>query len=209
MTTLPAVVARARVRAKRLDVAIIHRAAGRARRRPGRRSRRRHRRGPCALGVRDGCRPAAPAGHDRSPAGTGRGRPERSRRRLALSRGRFDRGSERRATAGLVPARRARPAGVPVSAFATSRDPLTGFFLVRRDSLDLAALRPNGFKILLEILVRSPRLAVSEIVLPVRDPPGRREQGLGAGGPRATSRSSGAFASAPSVPASAASASSA
>jgi glycosyltransferase involved in cell wall biosynthesis len=42
-------------------------------------------------------------------------------------------------------------------------DPLTGFFLVRRDSLDLAALRPNGFKILLEILVRSPRLAVSEI----------------------------------------------
>jgi putative flippase GtrA len=42
-------------------------------------------------------------------------------------------------------------------------DPLTGFFLVRRDALDLAALRPNGFKILLEILVRSPKLAVSEI----------------------------------------------
>ena len=42
-------------------------------------------------------------------------------------------------------------------------DPLTGFFLVRRDALDLAALRPNGFKILLEILVRSPRLKVSEI----------------------------------------------
>jgi dolichol-phosphate mannosyltransferase len=42
-------------------------------------------------------------------------------------------------------------------------DPLTGFFLVRRDALDLSALRPNGFKILLEILVRSPRLAVSEI----------------------------------------------
>ena len=42
-------------------------------------------------------------------------------------------------------------------------DPLTGFFLVRRDALDLNALRPNGFKILLEILVRSPRLAVSEI----------------------------------------------
>ncbi len=42
-------------------------------------------------------------------------------------------------------------------------DPLTGFFLVRRDALDLAALRPNGFKILLEILVRTPRLAVSEI----------------------------------------------
>ena len=42
-------------------------------------------------------------------------------------------------------------------------DPLTGFFLVRRSSLDLAALRPNGFKILLEILVRTPQLAVSEI----------------------------------------------
>ena len=42
-------------------------------------------------------------------------------------------------------------------------DPLTGFFLVRRDALDLTALRPNGFKILLEILVRSPKLAVSEI----------------------------------------------
>ena len=42
-------------------------------------------------------------------------------------------------------------------------DPLTGFFLVRRDALDLSALRPNGFKILLEILIRSPALAVSEI----------------------------------------------
>jgi dolichol-phosphate mannosyltransferase len=42
-------------------------------------------------------------------------------------------------------------------------DPLTGFFLVRRDALDLAPLRPNGFKILLEILVRTPNLAVSEI----------------------------------------------
>ncbi len=42
-------------------------------------------------------------------------------------------------------------------------DPLTGFFLIRRDALDLGALRPNGFKILLEILVRSPKLAVSEI----------------------------------------------
>ncbi|MDX6540108.1 MAG: hypothetical protein QOI71_1718 [Gaiellales bacterium] len=42
-------------------------------------------------------------------------------------------------------------------------DPLTGFFLVRRDALDLAALRPNGFKILLEILVRTPKLAVSEV----------------------------------------------
>lgn len=33
-------------------------------------------------------------------------------------------------------------------------DPMTGFFLVDRRRVDLAALRPNGFKILLEILAR-------------------------------------------------------
>lgn len=42
-------------------------------------------------------------------------------------------------------------------------DPLTGFFLVRRDAIDPEELRPEGFKILLEVLVRSPRLRVSEI----------------------------------------------
>ncbi|MDQ4215231.1 glycosyltransferase family 2 protein [Microbacterium capsulatum] len=34
-------------------------------------------------------------------------------------------------------------------------DPMTGYFLVDRRRIDPAALRPNGFKILLEILVRS------------------------------------------------------
>ncbi|WP_203137165.1 glycosyltransferase [Microbacterium sp. JZ31] len=34
-------------------------------------------------------------------------------------------------------------------------DPMTGFFLVDRRSLDLATLRPSGFKVLLELLVRS------------------------------------------------------
>ncbi|MBS1698788.1 MAG: glycosyltransferase family 2 protein [Actinobacteria bacterium] len=34
-------------------------------------------------------------------------------------------------------------------------DPMTGYFLVNRRALDRDALRPNGFKILLEILVRS------------------------------------------------------
>ena len=34
-------------------------------------------------------------------------------------------------------------------------DPMTGYFLVDRRKVDPAALRPNGFKILLEILVRS------------------------------------------------------
>lgn len=42
-------------------------------------------------------------------------------------------------------------------------DPLSGFFLIRRDALDLDGLRPRGFKILVEILVRHPRLRVSEV----------------------------------------------
>lgn len=42
-------------------------------------------------------------------------------------------------------------------------DPLTGFFLVRRAALDLGGLQPEGFKILLEILVRSPHLRVGEL----------------------------------------------
>jgi len=41
-------------------------------------------------------------------------------------------------------------------------DPMTGFFLVRREAVDLSLLRPRGFKILLEILARH-RLAVAEI----------------------------------------------
>ncbi|HWK79096.1 MULTISPECIES: glycosyltransferase [unclassified Microbacterium] len=38
---------------------------------------------------------------------------------------------------------------------AGATDPMTGFFLVDRTRLDLAALRPQGFKILLEILART------------------------------------------------------
>lgn len=49
----------------------------------------------------------------------------------------------------------------PVRLHGTS-DPMTGFFLVDRSRLDLAALRPSGFKILLELLVRSD-LRVAEI----------------------------------------------
>ncbi|MBE7533338.1 MAG: polyprenol monophosphomannose synthase [Ardenticatenaceae bacterium] len=41
-------------------------------------------------------------------------------------------------------------------------DPLTGLFLVRRSAIDVEALRPDGFKILLEILIRCPGLRVSE-----------------------------------------------
>lgn len=42
-------------------------------------------------------------------------------------------------------------------------DPLTGFFLMRRDAIDTAILQPDGFKILLEILVRHPDLRVTEL----------------------------------------------
>jgi dolichol-phosphate mannosyltransferase len=42
-------------------------------------------------------------------------------------------------------------------------DPLSGFFLIRRTAVDPAGLRPRGFKILLEILVRSGPLSTSEV----------------------------------------------
>ena len=41
-------------------------------------------------------------------------------------------------------------------------DPMTGFFLVNRASIDLDRLRPRGFKILLEILARQPH-TVAEV----------------------------------------------
>ncbi len=42
-------------------------------------------------------------------------------------------------------------------------DPLTGFFLARRAAVDTATLQPQGFKILLELLVRHPDLRVTEL----------------------------------------------
>jgi dolichol-phosphate mannosyltransferase len=42
-------------------------------------------------------------------------------------------------------------------------DPMSGFFLLRRDAIDLERLRPRGFKILVEILVRTSGLRVSEV----------------------------------------------
>ena len=42
-------------------------------------------------------------------------------------------------------------------------DPMSGFFLVRRDAINLDALQPNGFKILLEIIGRSPGLRTTEV----------------------------------------------
>lgn len=42
-------------------------------------------------------------------------------------------------------------------------DPMSGFFAVRRDVVDLDRLRPNGFKILLEIAVRCGPLRTKEV----------------------------------------------
>jgi len=42
-------------------------------------------------------------------------------------------------------------------------DPMSGFFLVRRQRLAQDALRPHGFKILLEVLVRSGPLRIREV----------------------------------------------
>lgn len=42
-------------------------------------------------------------------------------------------------------------------------DPLTGFFVFRRAAVDPDLLKPDGFKILLEILIRCPSLRVSEV----------------------------------------------
>jgi putative flippase GtrA len=42
-------------------------------------------------------------------------------------------------------------------------DPMSGFFAVRVEAVRLDALRPQGYKILLEILTRSPGLVVTEI----------------------------------------------
>jgi len=42
-------------------------------------------------------------------------------------------------------------------------DPMSGFFLVRQAALDLDRLRPTGFKVLLEILVRTPGLRKAEV----------------------------------------------
>jgi dolichol-phosphate mannosyltransferase len=42
-------------------------------------------------------------------------------------------------------------------------DPMSGFFVVRRDAVRLEHLRPRGFKILLELLVRNPGLRVGEV----------------------------------------------
>ncbi len=48
-------------------------------------------------------------------------------------------------------------------------DPMSGFFAVRRSAVDLTGLRPEGFKILMEILVRTPGLAPQEVGFAFQD----------------------------------------
>jgi dolichol-phosphate mannosyltransferase len=60
-------------------------------------------------------------------------------------------------------------------------DPMTGFFGVRRSSIDCGVLRPSGFKILLEILARH-RLAVAEVPFtPGPRTAGKSKAGMGQG----------------------------
>jgi dolichol-phosphate mannosyltransferase len=42
-------------------------------------------------------------------------------------------------------------------------DPMSGFFLVRRSAINLDVLQPNGFKILMEIIGRTPGLRKTEV----------------------------------------------
>jgi dolichol-phosphate mannosyltransferase len=42
-------------------------------------------------------------------------------------------------------------------------DPMSGFFLLRRSAVDVDVLQPRGFKILLEIVARTPGLQVAEV----------------------------------------------
>jgi dolichol-phosphate mannosyltransferase len=46
---------------------------------------------------------------------------------------------------------------------AMASDPMSGLFAVRRAAIDLDALEPIGFKILMEIMVRYPRLRLAEV----------------------------------------------
>jgi dolichol-phosphate mannosyltransferase len=49
------------------------------------------------------------------------------------------------------------------NALAGVTDPMSGFFLIRRDAIDLRGLQPRGFKILFEILCRTPGLRKTEV----------------------------------------------
>ena len=107
---------------------------------------------------------------------------ERSRGRLALPRRWLDRRAECRAHVHLAPLVRLARLAFPFAPARRHRPAHRASSSCGAVALDLAILRPHGFKILLEILVRSPKLAVSEIPFRLRRTAGRREQGLRTGG---------------------------
>ena len=145
-----------------LDVRLIHRDARPAGRWARRRGRRGHARCPRGLGLRDGRRPPAPAGAPRAaPAGGRSSAPRTSSSRAVSARGRH---RELQPCAHVAVARRASSAAAAVPRrLRKVTDPLSGYFLVRRDAVGPGRLEPQGFKILLEILVRTPGLRVSEV----------------------------------------------
>lgn len=61
-----------------------------------------------------------------------------------------------------------------------AKDPMSGFFMVRRECLDGIALQTSGFKILLEILARADIRSVAEVPFTF----GRREAGASKASPR-------------------------
>jgi len=69
-------------------------------------------------------------------------------------------GGYRKAVSGL--ANRLTKAMFP-RRLARLSDPMSGFFAVRLSALDLSTLNPIGFKILLELAVRQPRLQIAEV----------------------------------------------
>jgi dolichol-phosphate mannosyltransferase len=75
---------------------------------------------------------------------------------------------------GIMAARPLEPAWLPV------RDPLSGFFMVRRERVENLPLQTTGFKLLLEILVRGRIDSVEEIPFVF----GRRSAGRSKIGPR-------------------------
>ncbi len=86
---------------------------------------------------------------------------------------------------GLSPTRRllSAAAGKAATALVGRRiagivDPLSGYFLVRRDALNVDALDPTGFKILLEILATHPGMRTAEVGYEF----GRRRSGSSKGG---------------------------
>ena len=163
-------------------VYLIHRRRRGARRRAGRRRGRGHARCARAVRLRHGRRP--PASRRRCSRRCTWRRSETGSDLVVASR--FCAGGDKGAFGRLRSAlsrvsTRAAMLLFPKRLWHVS-DPMSGCFLVRREAVDLDRLRPRGFKILLEILVRTPGLRVSEVPFGFGERHAGRDQGLGARG---------------------------